>query len=595
MRYPPCKKFCHNCCFDDPWFEPSILCDCYYSRVSNFTKSATPTSFSTYENNMSLMIPRTSPSQGMQKSTSNTTVPIMPKLPASSVNNTVSPSSQKNPLPVNNMSLPTSQKSPVSVNNVPSPRIQTISLSSGIGQMADATTRPMINMEASVKEAISNRLIIYSRSGHVVQKFPQGAKLITLPKSVEIASIIAIDSDGSIVPFSYMPETNMGIALTNRSTGEKVEASVTKEGNIINGKILSLDANNVTLMTGNQITNIRKYNSVSVGINEDVTRPCVIIEYNSKPFTLSYLLSSISWTCVGTALIDNTKDTMYLRLAGNIVNDTESDITADTVLVSGEIYQYRGNQDFHAKNALYTPKALVASAPMNGTHGSNKMQTEMLEDYVKYKVGNRIIHTKDIAELGTWVFPIIKLYVHETNDNNKVRFGYRFTAQEFIPSCSLNVYSIDANNNIDSYLGSNDIEESQKNDEVDIMLGDSTMLQCKSSIIISNDIIVQDEETARKYNIPLETFAKNYQRHDDSEWHLIIEDLNVEITNHNIKPSLLVVKHYVGNKLLIDLKCKSYKERKNGYIEWYFQVANNMGIKPRKENFTCQILTAGYY
>jgi len=158
---------------------------------------------------------------------------------------------------------------------------------------------------SSGMKPISSRITIYSKSGHIIQKYPQGTKLIILPKSVDIASIVILDSDGIIVPFSYVPETNMGIALTDRSSGEKVEASVIKDGQTITGKILSLDPQNVILMTGTEIINIHKYNSVSVKNNEDITRPHIFLENDSKVFTLSYLLSSISWTCICTALIDN--------------------------------------------------------------------------------------------------------------------------------------------------------------------------------------------------------------------------------------------------------------------------------------------------
>lgn len=47
-------------------------------------------------------------------------------------------------------------------------------------------------------------------------------------------------------------------------------------------------------------------------------------------------------------------------------------------------------------------------------------------------------------------------------------------------------------------------------DETDIMLGENTVPQCRSLVVV-NDIIVQDEVTARKYNISLETFAKDYK------------------------------------------------------------------------------------
>lgn len=447
-----------------------------------------------------------------------------------------------------------------------------------------------------------SKLTIYSQSGHIVQKFPQETKMVVLPKSVEIASIVAVDSDGVILPFSYVPETTLGIALTDRSTGEKVQAAVLKEGETINGKILSLDGDNVMLMTGNQITNIREYDRVVVGISEDLTRPRLVLDRYSRPFTLSYLLSSIAWTCVGTALIDNVKNIMYLRLAGNITNNTESDIRAQTILVSGEVNQYRGRQYTYAENQVdATPRALIAaSAPMR----SQKVRSSMLEDYVKYEVGDRLVRNQDIAELGTWQIPIIKLYVHQTNDNDLVRFGYRFVAPGFIPSCSLNVYSIDSNKELEAYLGSNEIDESQKTDEVDIMLGESTILQCKSLVVISSDMIVDDESTMHKFKLPTNGFTNGQEEQqivkggkyiDDRRWHIITEDLKVDIINHNDRPVSLVLKHFVGNKYLVETRCQTYKNRKNGFIEWYFEVPPKISLEPRKENFTCQILTALYY
>ena len=309
--------------------------------------------------------------------------------------------------------------------------------------------------EYNKAEPILSKLTIYSHSGHIIQQYDAHNKMVTLPKSVEVASIVVLGIDGSIIPFSYIPETSMGIALVDRSNGEKVDATVIKENITLRGKILSLDSNNVMLMNEGEISNIRKYDRVTVNVNDDYTRPRLIINNDErnggKNFTVSYLLSSISWNCVGTALIDDNKNIMYLRLAGNINNNTESDINADTTLVSGEVYQSRNNQNGFAESAQYAPRAMMAkSSPMS----SDKVATSMLEDYVKYQVGNRIIRNKDIAELGTWSFPVFKLYIHKTNDDDTVRFGYRFTAPGFIPSCSLNVYSVNNNNNaIDAHYG----------------------------------------------------------------------------------------------------------------------------------------------
>lgn len=490
------------------------------------------------------------------------------------------------------------------------------------------------------EDSNETKITIYTQSGHIVQKFHRGVKSVTIPKSAEISSIVVIGMDGNIIPFSYVPATNMGIALTNRSSGEKVDVDVMKNGEHYRGKILALGSDNISIISTNKIINIRDYDQIEIGILDDSTHPQIILDKDNIPFTLSYLVSSVSWNCIGTALIDSISDVMYLRLAGKISNMTENDIAANTTLISGTIQQNR----FRSSDTLrFAPRAsLMAAAPVS----SERVETSMVEDYTKYEVGHRIIHEQDIVELGTWSFPVIKLYIHDTNDEDIVKFGYRIIAPGFIPSCLVNVYSIDSNKTIDSYLGSDTINESQKDNEVDIILGESTMLQCKSSLII-NDMIVSDETTARQYNLPIMRYNQNSYSHgvedpnplineniqvdssnspstakslqtenyttpperfinksdkddekrkqDDRQWHVIVEDLTVDITNHNLKSSMLLIKHFVGDKILVDTKCINYTRRKTGYLEWYFQIPHIQDNIPRKETFVCQIVTASYY
>lgn len=422
-----------------------------------------------------------------------------------------------------------------------------------------------------ITSAPQNKLTIYSHSGHIIQKV--SSSTITLPKSVNIDSIIAINSEtNAIIPFSYIQETTFIKSLTDRSTGDKIDASVIKNNQMINGKILSLDDNNVVLMTDCQISSIRKYDQIIINIANDLTRPHLIFHHEFKSATLSYLISNISWTCNGTALISD--NILYLRLAGTINNNTETDIAAKVTLVSGDVYQSAPSRN---QSYEYAPRAMVKmSAPID----SEKTPTSMLEDYTRYDVGNRVVHAIDIAELGTETYPITKIYIHDTSSDDKVQFGYRFEATGFIPACSINVYSINCDMSIDSYLGSNNIKESQKGDTVDVILGGSTVLQCKSLISISNDTVIQDDITAGKYNLVI---------NHDHELHMITEDITTDIYNKGSKNVQLLIKHYVGNKLLVESKCEPYKKREHGFIEWYFEIEAGM-----KSQFTCQIITIAY-
>jgi hypothetical protein len=429
----------------------------------------------------------------------------------------------------------------------------------------------------------TTKLTIYSQSGHLVQRFSPETTSITLPKSAEIESIVVIDIEGRIIPFSYLPPTSIGSSLTDRQTGEKVDVTVSKNNQNITGKIITIDSDNVTLLQSSQITTIREYDQIMVnlsGPNNDITQPRLIVE-TTQPFTVSYLVSNIMWNCIGTILIDQKLNQMHLRLAGNINNTTESNISAVTTLVSGEVHQHRQHSE---------AKMFMARAPM--PMSSPPVNTNRLEDYTRYEIGDRLIRNTNIIELGTFNYPIHKIYVHQTNEKNRVQFGYHFTATEFIPSCSVNVYSM-KDGSIDSYLGSNQIPESQSNDEIDLLLGESTILQCKSLIVVS-DVTVKDEATLNKLNQAMGDIP--YIKDDSSKaWHIITEDLTVDITNRNPDSVILVIKHLIENKLIINIECQAFKQRKDGFIEWYFQIPPQSGDVTRKETFKCKIVTAGFY
>lgn len=431
--------------------------------------------------------------------------------------------------------------------------------------------------KARNNSSIKSMIRIYSNSGHIVEHHVNSTGTIVLPKSVNIESIIVTDNKGNIIPFSYLPDTNLGIALTDRKTGEKVNVVVTKDSQKLTGKVMTLDASNVSLLVNGQITTIRNYDSVTVDIFEDSTRPRIALDTQNTNFTLSYLLPSIRWTCMGSVLI-HPNNTMNLRLAGHIINDTEANLIGETFLVAGDVYQKP--QRFY-NNESYLPEAApMALAASPRSQRLTQPTTSMAEDYTVYSTGNRIIHKQDIAELSTATYPITKLYKHKTNDIDIVQFGYRFIATGFIPACDVNVYQVESNKTISTFLGFTNIEESQSSDEIDLMLGRSTMLQCHSQLVISEV----------KADPPPDHIL--VQPHDH-EWHNITEELKVEIINHNSTNVVLLLKHYIGHKALLDIQCSQYKNRKNGYLEWYFQVPARI-TTPQKVIFSCHIVTGHY-
>lgn len=424
-------------------------------------------------------------------------------------------------------------------------------------------------------QPLNTKLTIYSRSAHIVQKWPKDTTSIMLPKSTDISSIVAIDLNGKILPFSYIPPTDLYGSLTHRNTGEKVSAAVIKNGEIIKGDIVSMDSDNIILTSNNGLINIRHYDQVSISTKYNGSRPHLNLDKTTVPLTLSYIVSDISWSCIGTALIDDKAHMLYLRFSGWIINNLESDIQAQVALVSGHVNQ--GHKTRHMESAMAT-----FSAPMS----SPQVNMGLLEDYVKYDIGQKLIRNQNMVELGTWSFSVDKLYVHNTQDANTVTFGYRFTAPDFIPMSTINVYAIDSEQNIDSYLGTQNIDESQKGDDVDLILGQTTLLKCKSTVLPTDDFVVSDLATARKYNLPIES------KSEGQALHVTTEMLNVELENRTGTNIILLLKHYIGSKSLVNIKCPQAPTRQQGFLEWYIKLAPQ--TKTGILTFSCEIVTAGF-
>lgn len=423
------------------------------------------------------------------------------------------------------------------------------------------------------------QITIYNKSAHITEIYSRGTGTMILPKSVDVSSIVVMsdDTDLNIIPFKISKESSLGMNITDRETGEKTQAAVTKNNSVTEGKILYYDNDTVTLLSNNNIINIRGYDSISLPSSEDFTRP--IINLDRPPMfdiKLSYMIANVSWNCVGTAIINNKNKTLYLRLAANIVNNTESDMKGIVNLVSGDVYQI--------KNTARYPQMQSKSFAQMERIEDNVTPT-LLEDYKKYDIGEKVLGLQNIAELGTYSYNINKLYIHDTSSANKVKYGYRLVAKNFIPACDLYVYSINDKSSIDSFLGSTNIEEAQIGKDVKIILGETTLLQCISTIESVTNTIT-DVYKARTIGFP-QTMIANFS---DSEYKLYetVERLKVTIKNYNKDITNLVIRHHVGNKYISNVNCMKYK-REGDYIEWFFQIEPTKTDKPSQQEFTCDI------
>ena len=434
--------------------------------------------------------------------------------------------------------------------------MQSMSVNRNILQSFRSTRRqsPSIPNETS--------LTIYSQTGHIVHNFIQGAETVKLPKSVDVASIIAINTVGEVVPFNYRP----AIDIDSMSLLGQTQVTVTKGGVTIIGILLSLQSKSVTLLSEEQIVKVNKYDSVAIDTLDRSPLPSLTFGHN-VPLTLSYIISNIGWSCTGTMLIDNDAGVMDLRLAGNVTNHV-GDIEANVSLVSGNVHQ-------HNDKRVHQEARMMRLASPSAEH----VQISSLEDYTTYDVGKRHIQSTDIIELGVIASYVDKIYTCLTTSES-VQFGYRFTASSYVPECSINAYSLTGESKIGHYIGSTNVNESQIGDDVEVMFGNSTKLQCKTVVSVT-DTIVKDKGNTKHVT------SKNSDS-GSQEWRLITEQIETVITNHNIEQSTLILKHYIGNKTIVSTDCQGVTKDK--HIEWHFQIAGATdGL--HRETFSCQIQT----
>ena len=414
-------------------------------------------------------------------------------------------------------------------------------------------------LDVTLSPEPEKKLSIYSRSAHIVEFHRRGVDSIVLPSGVNIESLVVLNSEGQVVPFQYIPAADLYQSARRGRT-----ATVYQDNVQIQGTVLNLSSNTATLLTEQGIVHIRDYDRVETESTEDFTRPRLVPQRKDKDVSVSYRLDDLlRWHCTGTAVIEGNK--MNLRLAGQIDNGTGREIVADTLLVAGDIAQ---EEEYGQPRAM---RAMMASPEQE------EVSSGMLEDFTTYKIGPQAIGAHSTVELGVEAIEVMKLYQHNTR-RDIVNVGYRFKTPKFIPRCTIEIYA-GKDRSISSFLGQSSVKETPRGETVDIVLGESTRLQCQSEVIRSDYQATKD--ILQRKNIVV----------GEREWRAVREDLTTLIANHDDQVAHLIVRHYVGDKLLLDISCQQYQKRKDGYLEWYLAIPAGTTDGPHKNTFKCSIVT----
>ena len=259
------------------------------------------------------------------------------------------------------------------------------------------------------------------------------------------------------------------------------------------GKLIELTADYVDVEIDNILHRITEYSSILQKKDEKSEN----ILHVSSPSFLTYLFNKISWSPVYTINLKENEASLVCN-ANIFVKEIEGDIT----LISG----------------------------------SYSKKSQKFEECISYPLGNiKIVDSKVIPLFSKEKLEVLKFYTHDVSSCNIVENGYSFEYGSFLPEGNVYVY-------IDSkYVGIFPLYETQKEDSVELKIGQSREISCYSTI---------------------ESHSK---KEDGKELTLI--NITTKISNKYDKDVELTVKYFVG-ETTVNSSSEPYTERINDFLEW---------------------------
>ena len=445
-------------------------------------------------------------------------------------------------------------------------------------------TEPALSFESEInvpKDPLVKRIDVFSNSSHITKEYNRDFTELSLPGTVDPSSIFVLSSDGSYVPFLYFPKTEAGSIFTRAVEDGNIKAVAVKDRKAVEGTLLSMNGDDVMISYDSNVTMVRNYDTLEIQEIAMIRRPTIKLESsccNSK-ITVSCVLDGVRWDCIGTCVVDTLDNTISLRIAGILHNETGEDITASVTLVSGNVYQ--------------TGEAFPRQAMALASGRESRKEMSKGEDFVRHDIGVMTIRESNIIEIKTLKAPVLKVYSHEifASGENIVNVGYRFTSPEHIPECGAKVY-LKEKGSVGRYIGASPLKETRKGEQVYLSVGESTLVRCYSTVRTTGDEIADKEALFERLgdaeDVEDAEDAEDAEDVKGAKWHIVTKEIKVTMKNHSESPAVVVLKHFIGDSLLFNSSCEAKEEL--GTIEWYIELLPTKGKET--EVFSCVVSLA---
>lgn len=368
---------------------------------------------------------------------------------------------------------------------------------------------------------------VYSSCAQVKHLIDQA--ILNLPTSVNVDSIFVTNEDNEIVPFTYdFPFSH--------SIGSQVKVV---KGKLIHiGKLISYSEDKVGISYENQILYIKNYDIIS--FVEEFHYPVLKFDDDENKI-INYLIGDITWKCLTTACIENGE--IIFRIAALVTNKSEICEEIKLSLIAGDVNLKRTNN-------FITPRAVMMTAANNSISNNPK------DDFVEYDIGEQKLNPKTMIELDSFSAKSKHIYIHHT-DQDFTEYAYAFISPEFIPVSSVNAYKCG------TFIGNYSLKEVNKNEEVVLVLGKSSSVQCKTFV---EPVSVSGSGTGTVKTVT--------------------ENLTIYIKNYKKQDVTLIVKHFIGDNSFQKCSC-SNAVFIEGVLEFTFLIKEGA----LNEKFVCSITT----
>ena len=301
---------------------------------------------------------------------------------------------------------------------------------------------------------------------------------------------------------------------------------------------------------------IHQPDTVKLNIDYDMSRPLIRLGDLSHSININYLTRSISWKPTGICIIDPDNDTLSLQIKAAIINTDGDLLNANINLISSKV---AANEIIQAKRSLQAEALTVENQhPMDVN----------VEDYYEYPIGSIPLQYRTVTIIDNISSNLEKIYICVVGDK-RTKYGYRFKTPKYIPDMEVHIY--DKNN---LYLGKTKIKETRPDNEVEMLLGESTLLTCVSTATLNTREITKNNNG------------------DSEKSKIATHKIECKIRNNSQRDQMLLLRYPLGESKIVNMTCNPYRNRTEGFIEWDMTIPAGVMTTSNSVTFECTLETS---